>query len=400
MALAAARPRPGSSIRRRAISARPASSASRRIMDTSVPCFLPGRTAAIFSVTARRSMIARRFSMSNRLIARSRSLSADKASPAPRAGSSCRAPPRQVRRQSGRRVCSGSAAANNGRSSRPAAIPPVASRPASSLASTERRAGDDGWRQPRKLGHRDPVAAVGGAFGDFVEEHQIALPFARADMVKRQAIEPSGKPGQLVVMGREQGPAAARRRASPRPPPRQSRARRRSRCRGRSRRGSPGCCGVAWARIAAVSTISTMKVERPRARLSAAPTRLNRRSTIPTLARAAGTKLPAWASTAISAVWRRKVDLPPMLGPVISHSRSSGPSDRSLATNRSPVSRKRAFDHRVPARVDLEARLVGQLGQRPAALGRALGVARGDVDPRHRFGGRGDPRGARDREAR
>ena len=38
---------------------------------------------------------------------------------------------------------------------------------------------------------------------------------------------------------------------------------------------------VAWLRIAAVSTISTMKVERPRARSSAAPTRLNRRSTMP-----------------------------------------------------------------------------------------------------------------------
>ena len=41
---------------------------------------------------------------------------------------------------------------------------------------------------------------------------------------------------------------------------------------------------VACARIAAVSTISTMKVERPRARLSEAPTRLNRRSTRPSVA--------------------------------------------------------------------------------------------------------------------
>ncbi len=95
--------------------------------------------------------------------------------------------------------------------------------------------------------------------------------------------------------------------------------------------------GVACARIAAVSTISTMKVERPRARLSEAPTRLNNLSTMPTFARAAGTKLPAWASTATSADWRRKVDLPPMLGPVISHSRSSSPSLKSLATKRSPV---------------------------------------------------------------
>ena len=116
-------------------------------------------------------------------------------------------------------------------------------------------------------------------------------------------------------------------------------------------------CGVAWARIAAVSTISTMKVERPRARLSDAPTRLNKRSTMPTLARLAGTKLPAWARTAISAAWRRKVDLPPMLGPVISHSRSLGPSERSLATKRSPMSRERGFDHRMPPALDLEAGL-------------------------------------------
>src|SRR3546814_11664197 len=74
--------------------------------------------------------------------------------------------------------------------------------------------------------------------------------------------------------------------------------------------------GVAWARIAAVSTISTMKVERPRARLSDAPTRLNNRSTRLSRAAAAGTKLPACARMTIRALRRRKVDLPPILGPV------------------------------------------------------------------------------------
>src|SRR6202022_2719397 len=68
----------------------------------------------------------------------------------------------------------------------------------------------------------------------------------------------------------------------------------------------------------AVSTISTMKVERLRARSSAAPTRENKRSTMPIRARDAGTKLPICASSAISAFWRRKVDLPAILGPVIS----------------------------------------------------------------------------------
>ena len=46
---------------------------------------------------------------------------------------------------------------------------------------------------------------------------------------------------------------------------------------------------VAPARIAAVSRISTMNVESPRARLSAAPTRAKMRSHTPTWARAAGT---------------------------------------------------------------------------------------------------------------
>src|SRR5438552_13957337 len=47
--------------------------------------------------------------------------------------------------------------------------------------------------------------------------------------------------------------------------------------------------GPAWLRIAAVSTISTINVERPRARSSAAPTRLKRRSTTPIRAVRAGT---------------------------------------------------------------------------------------------------------------
>ncbi len=87
--------------------------------------------------------------------------------------------------------------------------------------------------------------------------------------------------------------------------------------------------GVAWFRIAAVSTISTMKVERPAARSSPAPTRENSRSTMPICAASAGTKAPACARIAISAFWRRKVDLPAMFGPVTSHRRPMPPGDRS-----------------------------------------------------------------------
>ena len=77
-----------------------------------------------------------------------------------------------------------------------------------------------------------------------------------------------------------------------------------------------------------------MNVERPRARSSAAPTRENSRSMMPIRAREAGTKLPICAISAISAFWRRKVDLPAMLGPVISQiwpDFCSGPGERSQA---------------------------------------------------------------------
>ena len=49
---------------------------------------------------------------------------------------------------------------------------------------------------------------------------------------------------------------------------------------------------VAHARIAEVSRISTMNVESPRDRSSAAPTRVNTRSHTPTVADAAGTNAP------------------------------------------------------------------------------------------------------------
>ena len=91
--------------------------------------------------------------------------------------------------------------------------------------------------------------------------------------------------------------------------------------------------GPAWCRMAAVSVISTMKVERPRARSSAAPTRENSRSTTPIVALSAGTGRPAWASTTISAFWRRNVDLPAMFGPVSSSTRWSGERSQSFGTN-------------------------------------------------------------------
>ena len=87
----------------------------------------------------------------------------------------------------------------------------------------------------------------------------------------------------------------------------------------------------------AVSVISTMNVERPPARSSAAPMRVNTRSMGPMVALAAGTKLPMCASTAISAACRMYVDLPPMLGPVTISIRRLSSKVRSLGTKLVPL---------------------------------------------------------------
>ena len=55
----------------------------------------------------------------------------------------------------------------------------------------------------------------------------------------------------------------------------------------------------------AVSCISTMNVDWPRAMLSEAPTRAKMRSTIGSLALRAATNEPACAISESSAVWRR-----------------------------------------------------------------------------------------------
>jgi hypothetical protein len=60
-----------------------------------------------------------------------------------------------------------------------------------------------------------------------------------------------------------------------------------------------------------------MKVLRSMYRSSRAPTRLKTASTIPSFALSAGTKLPACAKIAMIAIWRRRVLLPAMFGPVI-----------------------------------------------------------------------------------
>ena len=61
---------------------------------------------------------------------------------------------------------------------------------------------------------------------------------------------------------------------------------------------------VALCRMLALSVISTMNVDRPPARSSAAPMRVKSWSTGPMRAARAGTKLPTCASSTISATCR------------------------------------------------------------------------------------------------
>ena len=90
--------------------------------------------------------------------------------------------------------------------------------------------------------------------------------------------------------------------------------------------------------MCAVSVISTMKVDWPRARLSLAPTRVKTRSHSPISAARAGTKQPAWAITTVSATCRITVLLPAMFGPVITRICADSRSRRtSLGTNSSPA---------------------------------------------------------------
>ena len=154
--------------------------------------------------------------------------------------------------------------------------------------------------------------------------------------------------------------------------------------------------------MAAVSAISTMKVERPPARSSAAPTREKSRSTRPSRAASAGTKSPAWASTTISAFCRSKVDLPAMFGPVSRQMRRPGERSQSFGTKAGAacLAGQRGVDHRVAAGVDGEVRPLGQLRPAPAALGGELGGGGVDVDLGQRLGGGGDAGGGGEAEAR
>ena len=139
-----------------------------------------------------------------------------------------------------------------------------------------------------ELRHLQPVAPVGGALGDRVQEDD-AVARARP---RRSGRWRSPRSPRAARSARSSGWRTARgcgssRRAGARSP-RRAPARRRSTCRGRSRRSAPGSARVARCRIAAASVISTMNVERPPARSSAAPMRVWIASIGPSVARGGG----------------------------------------------------------------------------------------------------------------
>ena len=96
---------------------------------------------------------------------------------------------------------------------------------------------------------------------------------------------------------------------------------------------------VAWFSIDAVSTISTMNVDCPRARSSCSPTRLKIRSTRPIDADSAGTKLPICAMSTSTATCLMYVDLPAMFGPVMMASWLSVQFNSVSLGTKSPASR-------------------------------------------------------------
>ena len=158
--------------------------------------------------------------------------------------------------------------------------------------------------EPRDL---DAVAAIGAARHDLAQEDDVVLPLARGDVevddagrARRRGRSARGSAWRTASSAAPSGWSPGTRR-----PPTRCSGRRRSRCRGRSRRGRRGCATSRVCRMFAVSCISTMKVDWPRAMLSDAPTRAKMRSTIGSFASRAGTNEPACAIRQSSAVCRR-----------------------------------------------------------------------------------------------
>src|SRR3546814_16849426 len=60
---------------------------------------------------------------------------------------------------------------------------------------------------PREPRDRQAIAAVGGSLGNLVEQHQVALPLTRADLVERERGQRFGEPRQPMIMRCEEATA-------------------------------------------------------------------------------------------------------------------------------------------------------------------------------------------------
>ncbi|KAG5734964.1 hypothetical protein E4T56_gene20429, partial [Termitomyces sp. T112] len=69
------------------------------------------------------------------------------------------------------------------------------------------RAADHRPRHARQSRHGQTERAFRRTRGDFVQQHQIALPFTRADMVERQRLTRISQPRQFMIMGGKQAAA-------------------------------------------------------------------------------------------------------------------------------------------------------------------------------------------------
>ena len=104
---------------------------------------------------------------------------------------------------------------------------------------------------------------------------------------------------------------------------------------------------------------------------------------MPIWAARAGTKAPICARMAISAFWRRKVDLPAMLGPVSSQSRCAAPQIAVIGDEGARLlGAKRRLHHRMAPALDLEGGALIHHRAAVVALDGKLGQGR----RRHRAG--------------
>ena len=105
---------------------------------------------------------------------------------------------------------------------------------------------------------------------------------------------------------------------------------------------------VAWRRMCAVSRISTMKVDSPRARLSPAPTRVKIAIAEADARGARGHEAAHLRQDHGSATWRISVDLPAMLGPRDDQDLLGGGIEADVVGDEA-AGRREALDDRVAA---------------------------------------------------